>query len=57
VVEVGTSDGEKRRWSAGGAFIPDDLTGKGHLTHVIEGPAMLAFIELPPDFDFARWSS
>jgi len=57
VVEVGTSDGEKRRWGAGAAFIPDDLTGKGHLTRVIEGPAMLAFIELPPDFTFDRWSS
>jgi hypothetical protein len=57
VVEVGTSDNEKRRWGAGSAFIPDDLSGKGHLTRVIEGPAMLAFIELPPDFDFDRWSS
>lgn len=56
VVEVGTSDKEKRRWSAGAAFIPDDLTGKGHLTRVLEGPALLAFIELPPDFDFDRWS-
>jgi hypothetical protein len=56
VVEVGTSDNEKRRWSAGAAFIPDDLTGKGHLTRVLEGPALLAFIELPPDFDFDRWS-
>jgi len=36
---------------AGSAFIPDDLSGKGHLTRVIEGPAMLAFIELPPGFD------
>lgn len=57
VVEVGTSDGEKRRWGAGSAFIPDDLSGKGHLTRVIEGPAMLAFIELPPDFHLDRWSS
>jgi quercetin dioxygenase-like cupin family protein len=57
VVEVGTSDNEKRRWGAGSAFIPDDLSGKGHLTRVIEGPAMLAFIELPPGFDFDRWSS
>ena len=56
VVEVGTSDNEKRRWSAGAAFIPDDLTGKGHLTRVLEGHALLAFIELPSDFDFDRWS-
>jgi quercetin dioxygenase-like cupin family protein len=56
VVEVTTSDDEKRRWSAGSAFIPDDLSGKGHLTRAVEGPSMLAFIELPPDFDFERWS-
>ncbi len=57
MVEVGTSENEKRRWGAGSAFIPDDLSGKGHLTRVIEGPAMLAFIELPPGFDLDRWSS
>ena len=56
VVEVGTSDGEKRRCSAGQVFIADDLTGKGHQTRVIEGPASVMFVELPPNFDFARWS-
>ncbi len=56
-VEVTTSDNQKRQWSAGAAFIPDDLVGKGHLTRVIEGPAMLAFIELPAGFDLKRWSA
>jgi hypothetical protein len=56
-VEVGTSDGEKRRCKPGRAFIADDLTGKGHLTKVIEGPAQVMFVELPKDFDLARWSA
>jgi hypothetical protein len=56
-LEVGTSDGEKRRCTAGQAFIADDLTGKGHLTRVIGGPATVMFVELPAHFDFARWSA
>jgi quercetin dioxygenase-like cupin family protein len=56
-VEVGTSDGEKRRCTAGHAFIADDLTGKGHLTRVVSGPANVMFVELPKNFDFARWSA
>jgi hypothetical protein len=54
-VEVGTSDGEKRRTTAGQAFIADDLTGKGHVTRVIGGPVRVLFIELPKNFDFTRW--
>ncbi|HJU27655.1 MAG TPA: hypothetical protein VJ718_00700 [Candidatus Binataceae bacterium] len=57
VLEVGTSDNQRRRCSAGQAFIADDLTGKGHLTRVIEGPASVMFVELPPNFDVARWSA
>lgn len=57
VLEVGTSDNEKRRCSAGQAFIADDLTGKGHTTRVIEGPAHVMFVQLPQSFDFARWSA
>jgi len=56
-VEVTTTDNQTRRWTAGSAFIPDDLSGKGHLTRAIDGPATLAFIELPSNFDFARWSA
>jgi quercetin dioxygenase-like cupin family protein len=56
-VEVGTSDGEKRHCAAGQAFIADDLSGKGHLTRVIGGPANVMFVELPKNFDFARWSA
>lgn len=56
VLEVGTSDGEKRRCTAGQAFIADDLSGKGHTTRVIDGPARVMFVQLPEQFDFARWS-
>jgi len=56
-LEVGTSDGEKRRCTAGQAFIADDLNGKGHLTRVINGPAHVMFVELPKNFDFNRWSA
>jgi hypothetical protein len=56
-VEVETSDNQKRRSAAGQAFIADDLTGKGHSTRVIDGPATVMFVELPPDFDIAKWST
>jgi hypothetical protein len=56
-IEVGTSDGEKRRCTTGQAFIADDLTGKGHLTKVIDGPARVMFVELPKNFDLARWTA
>jgi quercetin dioxygenase-like cupin family protein len=54
-LEVGTSDDQKRRCTAGQAFIADDLTGKGHLTRVIDGPARVMFVQLPDSFDCDRW--
>ena len=56
IVEVGTSDNQKRRCMPGQAFIADDLSGKGHTTRVIEGPARVVFVQLPEGFDFDRWS-
>jgi hypothetical protein len=56
-VEVETSDNQKRRCAAGQAFIADDLTGRGHATRVIDGPATVMFVELPPSFDIAQWST
>jgi hypothetical protein len=35
--QLTTSDGESRRFSAGGVFLLDDTTGKGHDTQVL-GP-------------------
>lgn len=57
VVEVETTDGQKRRATAGQAFIADDLTGRGHSTRVIDGPARVMFVELPAGFDVARWAT
>ncbi|MBV8771863.1 MAG: hypothetical protein JO166_05965 [Deltaproteobacteria bacterium] len=55
-VEVETSDNQKRRCRAGEAFIADDLTGKGHSTRVIDGPATVMFVELPEGFKVGDWS-
>jgi hypothetical protein len=55
-IEVGTSDDQKRRSTAGQAFIADDLTGKGHVTRVLDGPARVMFVQLPDSFDCDRWT-
>src|SRR5216684_899941 len=57
VMEVGTSDNQKRQGRPGQAFIADDLTGKGHTTRVVDGPAHVMFVELPKGFDFGKWSA
>jgi quercetin dioxygenase-like cupin family protein len=57
VMEVGTSDNQKRQGRPGQAFIADDLMGKGHTTRVVEGPARVLFVELPKSFDFGKWSA
>lgn len=49
-VEVTTTDGETRRWSAGEAFIAADVSGRGHRTRTVGGPARLLFAPLPADF-------
>jgi quercetin dioxygenase-like cupin family protein len=56
-VEVETSDNQKRRCTAGQAFIADDLTGTGHSTRVIQGPATVLFVQLPHGFDVGKWSA
>ncbi len=55
VIEVETTDHQRRRWGAGDAFFADDLRGKGHLTRVAGGPARVLFLRLPADFDPASW--
>jgi quercetin dioxygenase-like cupin family protein len=57
VVEVETTDGEKRQWSAGGLFSAEDVGGKGHLTRVLEGPARVLFVQVPDAFAVAEWSA
>ena len=56
-LEVETTDGQTRRWRAGEAFLADDLTGKGHKTKTIGGPARVMFAPLPEGFDVTRWSA
>jgi hypothetical protein len=55
VLEVQTTDGEKRQWGAGGMFMADDRRGKGHQTRVLEGPAQLLFIRVSDDFRLTEW--
>jgi quercetin dioxygenase-like cupin family protein len=57
VVEVQTSDNQKRQFRPGEGFIADDLTGKGHQTRAVGGAAALAIIRMAPTFDFAKWSA
>ena len=56
IVEVETTDGEKRQWSRGGLFSAEDVAGKGHLTRVLDGPAYVLFVQVPDDFAVADWS-
>jgi quercetin dioxygenase-like cupin family protein len=54
LLEVQTTDGEKRRWNAGEMFMADPH-GRGHQTRVIEGPVQLLFLRLPEDFRLQAW--
>lgn len=56
VLEVETTEGETRRWSAGGMFMADDPKGKGHRTRVVEGPVKAVFMRMPDDFDVQDWA-
>ena len=56
-IEVGTTDGQTRRWRTGEAFLADDVTGKGHTTKTIGGPARVLFAPLPEGFAIGRWSA
>ena len=57
VLEVQTTDGEKRQWNAGGMFMADDPRGKGHQTRVLEGPARLLFLRVSDDFRVQEWKA
>ena len=51
-IEVETGDGETRRWRAGEAFVPADVSGQGHRTRCIGGAVRLLFAPLPDGFAF-----
>ena len=55
-LEVGTTDQQTRQWKAGEAFLADDVTGKGHTTRTVDGPASVFFAPLPDGFDLDAWS-
>ena len=55
VWEIGTTDGQKRRWGPGEPFLPDDVDGKGHTSEVIEGPVRMVFVPLPDEVDLDAW--
>ena len=47
-VEITVSDGAKRRFSAGQAFLLADDTGRGHYTEIVSGePGVVAVVHLP----------
>jgi quercetin dioxygenase-like cupin family protein len=52
VIEVETTDGARRQWRAGEAFLPADVTGRGHRTRCIDGAVRLLFAPLPEEFGF-----
>ena len=56
VLEVSTTDNQTRQWKAGEAFMADDVTGKGHTTRTVGGPANVFFAPLPEGFDVEKWS-
>lgn len=53
VLEVETTDGAVRRWRAGEALLPADVTGHGHRTRCIDGAVQLLFVPLPDGFEFS----
>lgn len=55
-LEVEVADKQTRRWGPGGAFLADDVAGKGHLTRTIGGPVQVMFAPLPPNFDVTKWA-
>ena len=46
-LEVGTTDGLRREFTAGNAFLADDVDTPGHTTRTIDGGAELLYVHLP----------
>ena len=53
--EIGTTDGDKRRWGPGEVFMPDTVAGQGHTSRVVEGPVRMVFVPVPAEVDIASW--
>lgn len=46
-LEVGTTDGQRREFGAGSAFLADDMDTPGHTTRTIDGAVEVLFVRLP----------
>ncbi len=57
VWQIGTTDGEKRRWGPGEVFMPDTVEGRGHTSEVLEGPVKMIFVPVPPEVDIKAWGA
>ena len=56
--EVGTTDGEKRRWGPGEVFMPDTVDGRGHTSEVIgKEDVMMVFVPVPPEVNIEVWGA
>ncbi len=56
--EVGTKDGEKRRWGPGEVFMPDTVDGRGHTSEVIGNEdVMMVFVPVPPEVNIEVWGA
>ena len=53
--QVETTDGRSQSWGPGEMFLPDDVTGKGHISRVLKGPVRILFVPLEADFDISQW--
>ncbi|SVC26568.1 uncharacterized protein METZ01_LOCUS279422, partial [marine metagenome] len=53
--EIGTTDGDKRRWGPGEVFMPDTVAGQGHTSRVVEGPVRMVFVPVPSEVDITSW--
>lgn len=52
-LEVGTPDGQSRRFARGDIFLADDTDTDGHTTRAIDGPAHLLFVPIPSGMFFS----
>lgn len=46
-LEVGTPDGEVRRFGPGDLFLADDMGTRGHTTRTLDGPVHALFAPMP----------
>lgn len=56
-VEIGTGDGDMRRFGPGDIYLVDDLTGEGHSHRELSGPLRHAWVGLPDDLDLMAWKT